>query len=95
LAREYQHAGVDPGGDTGDTRHIPALGAPNGVENLKLSISGNGSPDIFGSGCKRIPRRKKPCFAAIFAANKTITYFTMKKVGSYHLSFTIRIGNHF
>jgi hypothetical protein len=38
----------------GDPGHIAAVGAPNGIENLKLGITGYGAPYIFGSGCKSI-----------------------------------------
>ncbi len=93
FPREYQHARDNPGGDIGDSCHIPALGAPNCVEKLKLSISGYGTPDISGSGCKRIPRFKNPS-SAIFATNKTFTCFTVEKIGPYHISFTNRISNH-
>jgi len=54
LPREYQHAGVNFGGNFGDSCHIPAAGAPNTVENHILSISGYTTPDIFGFGCKII-----------------------------------------
>jgi hypothetical protein len=95
FAHEYQHAGVNLGGDIGNPGHIPALGAPNGVENLKLSISRYGTPDIFGSGCKSILGFKNFSAIAIFATNKTVACFTVKKAGSYHFSFTIRISNDF
>jgi hypothetical protein len=95
FPHEYQHAGVNFGGDIGDSCHIPALGAPNFVENLELSISGYNTPDIFGFGCKSILCFKNPSSDAIFPTNKTFTYFTMKKAGSYYIPFTIRISNHF
>ena len=95
LAREYQHAGVNLGGDFGDSCHIPASGAPNCVEYLQLSISGYSAPGIFGFGCKSILCLKHPSFDPIFPANKAFAYFTMKKVGSYYKPFTIRVGVHF
>ena len=95
FPREYQHARVNPGGDMGDSGHIPALGAPDCVENFKLSISGHGTPDISGSGCKRIPRFKDPSSGAVLATDKAFTYLTVKKIGPYHFSFTIRISHHF
>ena len=94
FPREYQHARDNPGGDIGDSCHIPALGAPNCVKNLKLSISGYDTPDISGSGCKSILCFKDPSPDAILATNKAFTYLTVNKMGPYHFSFTNRISNH-
>ena len=79
----------------GDPGHTPTAGAPNRVENLELSIAGDSPPDIFGPGCKRIPRCKNPSSVVLFAANKTFTNFTVKYIGPYHFSATIRIRGHF
>jgi hypothetical protein len=95
LPREYQHAGVNFGGDFGDPSQTPAAGAPNCVEYLDLSISRYSTPDIFGFGCKSILCLKHSSFDPIFPANKAFTYFTMEKVGSYYILSTIRIGVHF
>jgi hypothetical protein len=79
----------------GDSRHMPALGAPYGVENFKLSISGYGTPDIFGYGCKSIPGFQKSSSDAFFATNKTFAVITVKSFDSYLISFTARISHHF
>jgi hypothetical protein len=76
-------------------RHIPALGAPDGAKNFKLRIGRYGAPDISGPGAKGILRFKKRLPVAIFAANKTFTYFAVKKMGPNNQPFTGTIGIHY
>ena len=95
FAHEYQQTGVDLGGDICDPGHTPAADAPNRVENLELGIAWYGPPDIFGPGCKRIPRLEHTAAVVLFATNKTITDFAVKKVGLHNGSLTIGIRDHF
>jgi len=79
----------------GDPGHTPAAGAPNRVENLELGIAGYGPPDIFGPGSKSVPRLEHTAAVVLFATNKTVTDFAVKKVGLYNGSLTIGIRDHF
>ena len=88
FAPENQHPGADPGRNIGDSCHIIALGAPDGIKNFELSISGHGFPDSSGAGGEVIACFKKSSFNGIFLPNQTFTDFAVKQTGLNNLSFT-------
>jgi hypothetical protein len=71
------------------------LGAPDGAKNFILSVGRYGSPDIPGPGAKVVLCLEQRFLVAICAANKTFTYFAVKKMGSNNQPFTGTIGVHY